>query len=402
MIDGGGVRGLLVLSHLKELGNKYLLTSTGGRNSGHSGTVTQWSCDEHHSWAWDGSSAPSNSDIEDRRPVFPTSSECNLGQVAHHGNSNRKKDARKRTVYWLADWGILRCSSFLDKPNRRNGIQDLLSPDTIGKRLHDAEREEQGESKQECRCAWKDSTSKDVSFRPKCFTWKRLQQVPGTAMAKLFARNSEAHPRPLAWLDPGKTLEIEINQDGVAQWRPGPEMYRSSLNDTRSLHRLSWIDRICLVLNQIVFPPLVWILLLSLRLELPSLLDEKVQRLIPHTKGVITFLQGHHTASLILVVFVSGLNTLALLKPPADMSERNRSFAYPCCALSLMAGLLIWTRIGGSILGFFLVFMPYSLSVGMSVGIFLSLRGFSGLALKPLERLPTRAIYTFSWQGAPV
>ena len=43
-----------------------------------------------------------------------------------------------------------------------------------------------------------------------------------------------------------------------------------------------------------------------------------------------------------------------------------------------MAGSLIWIKIGGSVLGFFLVLMPYALSVGVSVGVILSLRGLSG------------------------
>ena len=198
-------------------------------------------------------------------------------------------------------------------------------------------------------------------------------------MARRFALYSYTHERPLVWLDLCDVLaKIKVNRDEVAQWGLRLKNYRPSLNDSQSLHHLSWIDKICLVLNQTVFPPLVWMLLLSLHLEPPSLLDQKFQQLTPHARGAIIVLQGHHTTSLTIVLCLSGLRVLALLKTPATMNERDRSFTYPCCTLSLMAGLSIWIKIGGSVLGFFLVLMPYALSVGVSVGVFLSLRGLSG------------------------
>ena len=287
-----------------------------------------------------------------------------LDEFKKFSNSNGETNARKGTESRPALWRACECISCLTKPHCGYEIRGSRVFRFNVKRLEDADTEERGECKQECRYARKNSKSTEASFEQECIMLKRLRKVSGIAM--------------------------EVNRDEVAQRGLWLKDYRPSLNDTQSLHDVSWIDKICLVLNQAVFPPLVWILLLSLRLESPSLLDHKFQRLIPHTSCAITVLQGHHTTSLIIVLCLSGLTVLALLKTPATMSERNRSFTYPCCTLSLVAGSSIWIKISGSVLGLFLVLMPYALSVGVSVGIFLSLQGLSGRkrSTEPLVRVP--------------
>ena len=140
-------------------------------------------------------------------------------------------------------------------------------------------------------------------------------------------------------------------------------------NTDKSPQRFSRIDRICLGLNQIVCPTLVWILLRSLHLEPPSLLDRKLQQLIPFASNAIVALEDYPRTALILVVHLLSLSVVAILKPAASINGRTNLYVCPCWILSLTCGLLSWSLIGGSLLEFCLLFVPFALSLGMTLGL---------------------------------
>ena len=129
------------------------------------------------------------------------------------------------------------------------------------------------------------------------------------------------------------------------------------------------LDLSCLILGKILCPPLQWLSLQSLQFDLSSTLDQSILHLFPSIYQLVTTLSRHHALALSMSLVSTSLTVLALFLPFSHISESCRSPVLFCCWLALVASGLLWTYIGGSAAGFFLVFMPYAMSVGISIGL---------------------------------
>ena len=132
---------------------------------------------------------------------------------------------------------------------------------------------------------------------------------------------------------------------------------------------LGVVDVSCLILGKTMWPPLQWLYLQSLQSAPPSTLDQSIIDLIPALSQIVTTLSRHHTITLSMSLASTSLTVLALFIPSSHLSESCRSPVLFCCWLALVASGPLWTYLGGSAASFFLVFMPYAMSVGISIGI---------------------------------
>ena len=172
-----------------------------------------------------------------------------------------------------------------------------------------------------------------------------------------------------ALIDPSTTFGKRNSREKSSGWTLGYGRSRPWRDTDTSPQSFSRIDRVCLGLNPIIYPPLVWILLRSLHLEPPSFLDRKLQQLLPFASNAIIALEDYPRTALILVVHLLGLSVVVILKPAASMNGRTNLYVCPCWILVLTCGLLFWPLMGGSLLEFCLLFVPFALSVGMTLGL---------------------------------
>ena len=196
--------------------------------------------------------------------------------------------------------------------------------------------------------------SEDAPFGERLDTWTRIK----------------AHMSQLqTWVDPSTTFRKRNSREKSPGWTLGYGRSRPWRDTDTSAQCFSRIDRVCLGLNPIIYSPLVWTLLRSLHLEPPSLLDRKLQRLLPFASNAIIALEDYPRAALILVVHLLSLSVVVILKPAASMNGRTNLCVCPCWILVLTCGLLSWPLMGGSLLEFCLLFVPFALSVGMTLGL---------------------------------
>ena len=143
-----------------------------------------------------------------------------------------------------------------------------------------------------------------------------------------------------------------------------------SVDDHTSLYRycqrsygqeLGVLDLSCLILGKIVCPPL--------QLDPSSSLDQSIQHLFPSIYQLVTTLSRHHAVALSMSLVSTSLTVLALFLPFSHIDEKCRSPVLVCCWMALVASGPFWTYLGGSAASFFLVFMPYAMSVGISIGL---------------------------------
>ena len=125
----------------------------------------------------------------------------------------------------------------------------------------------------------------------------------------------------------------------------------------------------CLIMGKTICPLLQWLFLQSLKAEPPSILDRSLLSLFPSLLQIVTILGRHHTTTLSMLLVSTSLTALALFIPLSHTSESCRTPVFFCCWLALVVSGPLWTYIGGSAASFFLVFMPYAMSVGISLGL---------------------------------
>lgn len=128
-------------------------------------------------------------------------------------------------------------------------------------------------------------------------------------------------------------------------------------------------DVSCLILGKILCPPLQWLFLQSLQFDLPSTLDQNILHLFPSIHQLVSTLSHHDAIVLSMNLVSTSLTVLAIFIPFSHIGENCRSPVFFCCWLALVASGPLWTYIGGSAASFFLVFMPYAMSVGISIGL---------------------------------
>ena len=132
---------------------------------------------------------------------------------------------------------------------------------------------------------------------------------------------------------------------------------------------LGVLELSCLIMGKTMCPPLQWLFLQSLTSEPTSILDRSMFDLIPALSQIVTVLSRHHTIALSMCLVSTSLTVLALFIPWSQISGSCRPLVCLCCGLALVASGPLWTYIGGSAASFFLVFLPYAMSVGISLGL---------------------------------
>ena len=150
----------------------------------------------------------------------------------------------------------------------------------------------------------------------------------------------------------------------VTHGRPFCRCYEQS-----SGRELGSVGVSCLILGKTMCPLLQWLCLQSLQSEPRSILDHSLIDIVPSLSPLVATLGRHHTITLSMSLVSTSFTVLALFIPFSHTSERCRSSVLVCCWMALVVSGPLWTYLGGSAAGFFLVFMPYAISVGISIGL---------------------------------
>lgn len=177
----------------------------------------------------------------------------------------------------------------------------------------------------------------------------------GTCNAELVTPSHEPHTREGYACKEGFE-EYRRDPPSESVHRGGPKPYQQDLNS---------LDILCLLLGQTICMPIQWFLLQSLH---PQRLS---QNLLCSIASTILPLSSIHLppAAGVALLFLSTTLTFGLLvKPVARISVERPPRMFVCCLLAFMLAMPLWTYIGGSAAEFFVVFMPFALMVGVSIG----------------------------------
>ena len=158
--------------------------------------------------------------------------------------------------------------------------------------------------------------------------------------------------------------DIGKGMQSVAHGKPFYRYYEQC-----SGRELGFAGVLCLILGKTMCPPLQWLCLQSLQFEPLSTLDQSLIDLVPSIYQLVSTLSHHRAVALSMSLVSTSLTVLALFIPFSHISERCRSQVLICCWMALVVSGPFWTYIGGSAASYFLVFMPYAMSVGISIGL---------------------------------
>lgn len=236
----------------------------------------------------------------------------------------------------------------------------------------------------------KEEGSEVDECRPLWYASKREDETRGNKWSPLWYTSFQTLKRGLMKATERARLKIEGSMGFDLEWYNLEKYWHSAghthvfgggarpVADHISLSRyckrsygqeLGVLDLSCLILGKILCPPLQWLSLQSLQVDLSSTLDQSLRHLFPSTYQLVTMLSHHHTVALSMSLVSTSLTVLALFIPFSHISERCRSPVLICCCMALVASGPLWTYIGGSAASFFLVIMPYAMSVGISIGL---------------------------------
>ena len=132
---------------------------------------------------------------------------------------------------------------------------------------------------------------------------------------------------------------------------------------------LTTFNIVGLIFGKTVGLPLHWMLLQSLHIKETSLLDQKILHQIPTLSIVLLHSRRFPTVAMLLLFLLVASNLAVVFKAASKARGNQRSAVYICCWLALVAGELFWAHVGGLARGYFLVFMPLLLSIGVSLGL---------------------------------
>ena len=215
------------------------------------------------------------------------------------------------------------------------------------------------EKRDELEASSGNSASEDNPSEEQLDTWRRIK-IEHNQLRTRFV---------LTWVDLKMTfgtLNRRYNSSGLALGYDRSPPWRDTSTSPQYVLRMGKIGPGPL---QIFCVPLTWMILRSLHLEQSSLLDQKLQRSIPFASSATKAIEKFPRASLIVLIHLLSLSVIAILTLAASMNGRTYLYGCPFCILSLMCGLLSWSHIGGSPLEFFLLFVPSTLSIEMTLGL---------------------------------
>lgn len=196
-------------------------------------------------------------------------------------------------------------------------------------------------------------------------------------LATLVSKKDSAKPRPSdedlnseAGTEKQSIAVNKVETDIMQQALSIRDRVRVAMPDPGSLHQIGDAsDVLCFLLGTLACPPLIWPTFQSLKLEPTSLLDQHIIELMPFTATLVRFLSRHTIMALTIMTSSITISTGALAMPIWKSCPRGRSAAFVSCWLLIVTGSLVWSHMGGSIAGFFLVFIPFALGVGVASGL---------------------------------
>ena len=191
-------------------------------------------------------------------------------------------------------------------------------------------------------------------------------------VTSLHSRCGQGHIQEVKWLSLNKGNPDKRNCSKTGQKVDSDERSPDWIDCSLPLEAL---EVFCLVVTKTGLPPLQWLFLHSLHLEPRSLMDQRICHAIPFLHGLLERLQVRSHVCLILVLTVSTMSVLALSIPMvmAHHPLRNRysSQHRELWSLTMLfLAALYWGYERGSALEFFMIAMPLSISIGISLSFF--------------------------------
>lgn len=234
-------------------------------------------------------------------------------------------------------------------------------------------------------CVIKKDTMADMSGREARMDFSTLRSFASSyGLLKMLVSNKAANPRPSkkspcppgnAATDEYDTVVETLERDIVQQVLSIRYRVRIALPDQDFLHpAVDASYALCFLLGVLICPLLIWVTLQSLKLEPPSLLDQRMLVSLPFFAKLIGILGRHSTMALTTMISLITTNTVTLVLTLRKTCPKGRSVILACSWCLVAAGSLLWTRMGGSIVGLFLVFIPFALGVGAVLGLLLHRR----------------------------
>ncbi len=180
----------------------------------------------------------------------------------------------------------------------------------------------------------------------------------------------DPYVRENATTEKGNIVVERLMEDITQQALSIRRQVRAALPDQGLLHKI--LDApivLCFLLGTMICPSLIWLTLQSLKLEPPSLLDQRLLASLPFLAIWIANLGRHPTMALMAMIASIAISTSVLVVTAWMTCMKGRSLIFACCWLLMAAGSPFWTLLGGSVFGLFLVFMPFALSLGVALGL---------------------------------
>lgn len=152
----------------------------------------------------------------------------------------------------------------------------------------------------------------------------------------------------------------------LPKWEKEPH-YHLQLRECRD-NAISTPILLCLVYHKLLGPFLHWQLLSSLHVERKSSLSERMEQYLPKLSGMSTLLENTYALnfSMLLVSITCMVLSASLLLRNGD--NKTRALTTMITLLLLALAGTQWGRLGGSALEYFMLYMPFTLSIGCSLG----------------------------------
>lgn len=134
-------------------------------------------------------------------------------------------------------------------------------------------------------------------------------------------------------------------------------------------HILELANTTCLLFHKTFGPLWHWLLLSSLRIEPTSSASKRVIHHFPSLLKTINSFHNTAASSSLMLLFSFGCITCSTVMLAWQCDPRNKASIFVITIMLLALGGSQWDRVEGSVVEFFLVYMPLAVSIGFSLGL---------------------------------
>ena len=148
--------------------------------------------------------------------------------------------------------------------------------------------------------------------------------------------------------------------------------YSNRLPYKHTRHRdgkLELANLTCLLVHKTVAPLWHWLLLSSLRIEPTSSASRRIIHRFPSLLKSIGFLHERAALSCLILLLSVGCITCSTVMVAWQCEPRNRTSIFVITITLLALGGSQWHLVEGSVVEFFLIYLPLAVSVGFSLGL---------------------------------